>query len=138
MPQWTSSATTSFLPTVPRSEVRAIGDRFETRALDDLKRAGLRLLARNFNTRYGELDLIMRDGDTVVFVEVRYRRGQGFGGAAASVTAHKRARLVHAAGLFLQAHPKLAQSPCRFDVIAFSGATDQPQCDWYRAAFDVQ
>lgn len=118
--------------------MRATGTEFESRALGDLERAGLKLLTRNFNTRYGELDLVMRDGETVVFVEVRYRRDPGFGGAAASVTAQKQTRLAHAAGLFLQAHPKLAQLPCRFDVVAFSGAANRPHCDWYRAAFDIQ
>ncbi|HEY3519717.1 MAG TPA: YraN family protein [Rhodanobacteraceae bacterium] len=115
---------------------RASGALFEAHALARLQRAGLRLLARNFNTRFGELDLVMRDADTLVFVEVRYRRHGAFGGGAASVGTAKRARLVKAAQLFLQAHPQLAALPCRFDVLAFDGETDAPRCEWQRAAFD--
>jgi putative endonuclease len=115
---------------------RASGADFEERALGHLHREGLRLLARNFNTRFGELDLIMRDRDTLVFVEVRYRRHGAFGGSAASVGTAKRERLMKAAQLFLQAHPELAALPCRFDVLAFDGERDAPQCDWQRGAFD--
>ncbi|MGA7298066.1 MAG: YraN family protein [Rhodanobacteraceae bacterium] len=116
---------------------RDTGDSFEARALQQLEQAGLILLDRNFNTRYGELDLVMRDTDTVVFVEVRYRRGEDFGGALASVTAGKRKRLVLAARLYLQTHPQLAQQPCRFDVLAFAGPETQPESRWLRNAFDA-
>ncbi len=115
---------------------RVSGAIFEEHALAHLQRAGLRLLARNFNTRFGELDLVMRDADTLVFVEVRYRRHGAFGSGAASVGASKRERLMKAAQLFLQAHPKLAALPCRFDVLAFDGEPTAPRCDWHRAAFD--
>ncbi len=115
---------------------RAAGAVFERHALAYLQRAGLRLLARNFNTRFGELDLVMRDADALVFVEVRYRRHGAFGGGAASVGASKRERLMKAAQLFLQAHPKLAALPCRFDVLAFDGDAAAPHCDWQRSAFD--
>lgn len=116
---------------------RSTGDSYEARALAQLQEAGLSLLERNFNTRYGEIDLILRDGETVVFVEVRYRRGEDFGGAVLSVTQRKRQRLIRAAKLYLQAHPELAQQPCRFDVLAF-GADPSPQsCQWIRHAFEA-
>ncbi|MBS0432808.1 MAG: YraN family protein [Proteobacteria bacterium] len=115
---------------------RSSGAAFEERALARLQRAGLRLLARNFTTRYGELDLVMQDADTLVFVEVRYRRHGDFGGGAASIGPAKRERLIKAAQLFLQAQPQLAASPCRFDVLAFDGERDAPRCEWQRAAFD--
>jgi putative endonuclease len=115
---------------------RASGADFEERALAHLQRAGLRLLARNFNTRFGEIDLVMRDGEALAFVEVRYRRYRAFGGGAASVGAAKRKRLMCAAQLFLQAHPGLAALPCRFDVLAFDGEPDAARCDWQRGAFD--
>lgn len=117
--------------------MRRTGDRFEERARRHLQRAGLRLLARNFHTRFGELDLVMRDAATVVFVEVRYRRNARHGGAAASVTATKRQRLIHAAQGFLGAHPQLAQRPCRFDVVTFEGPQEQPECRWERSAFEA-
>ena len=116
---------------------RAAGDAFEDRALDHLQHTGLKLLARNFTTRFGELDLVMRDADAIVFVEVRYRRRREFGGGAASVGATKRARIMRAAQAFLQAHPKLALLPCRFDVVAFDGEARTAQCEWIKAAFET-
>jgi putative endonuclease len=118
--------------------MRSTGSQFEDIALAHAQGDGLRLIARNFNCRFGELDLIMRDHDIVVFVEVRYRRSNRFGGALDSVGASKRNRLAKAASLFLQANPNLARQPCRFDVIAISGAADRPSIDWQRNAFEVQ
>ena len=113
------------------------GAQFEQRALEHLQRAGLRLVARNFRTRFGEIDLILRDGATLVFAEVRYRQYTGFGGGAASVGSAKRAKLVRAAQGFLQAHPQWASAPCRFDVVAFNGDAPAATCDWRRAAFEA-
>ncbi|HJP99551.1 MAG TPA: YraN family protein [Rhodanobacteraceae bacterium] len=110
---------------------------FEQRALERLERSGLTLVERNWRTRFGELDLVMRDGETLVFVEVRYRRDLRFGGGAASVGAAKRVKLTRAAEGFLQAHPQLAAMPCRFDVVAFDGEADAPQHEWRRAAFEI-
>lgn len=93
----------------------------ETAAQLHLQQAGLELLARNVRYPGGELDLVMRDGQTVVFVEVRYRRDDRFGGGAASIDAAKRQRLQHAAARFLQQHPTLSDAPCRFDVVEASG-----------------
>lgn len=118
--------------------MRDTGKAFEDRALAQLERAGLTPVARNFSTRFGELDLVMRDGAVLVFVEVRYRRSRGFGGAAMSVTARKRERLTRAAEGFLAAHPEHAQRTCRFDVVTFEGAPSDPVTDWQRAAFDAE
>lgn len=123
--------------TVVTTEQRATGDAFEDAALRHMQRAGLRLVARNFNTRHGELDLVMRDREVLVFAEVRYRKRGSFGDAAASITASKKNRLVSAARLFLQAHPQSAHRPCRFDVLAFDGSPDAADCTWLRAAFDA-
>jgi putative endonuclease len=117
--------------------MRSTGAIFEDLALAHAERDGLRLIARNFNCRYGELDLIMRDRAIVVFLEVRYRRSQAFGGALDSVSASKRERLSKAASLFLQANPTLANHPCRFDVMAISGSAEAPHFNWQRNAFDT-
>ena len=116
---------------------RARGAAVEAAALAWLQHQGLRLLARNAHSRGGELDLVMEDAGSVVFVEVRYRAGQGFGGGAASVDAGKRRRLVQAAAAWLGAHPALAARPCRFDVVLASGDPHAPRFDWQRAAFDA-
>lgn len=120
-----------------RAAPAATGSRWEALALAHLEAAGLRLRTRNFRCRLGELDLVMDEADTLVFIEVRYRRSPGFGGGIESVTAAKRQRLVQAASLYLAAHPALATRPCRFDVIAVSGSPGQPRFDWRRGAFDA-
>jgi putative endonuclease len=116
---------------------RARGDAAEAAALAMLQARGLQLLARNAASRGGELDLVMRDGATVVFVEVRYRATRRFGGGAAAVDAGKRRRLVHAARAFLAGHPQMADAPCRFDVVDADGDPDAPTLTWLRAAFDA-
>lgn len=118
--------------------MRAAGSAFEQRACKELERAGLKLLARNYTTRYGELDLVMRDGDTVVFVEVRHRMRAGFGDATMSITASKQAKLVQTAQLWLAANPKHAQQACRFDVVAYDGPTDSATMQWLRGAFEAE
>ncbi|MGV7197619.1 YraN family protein [Xanthomonas axonopodis] len=98
-----------------------------------LEQAGLRLVVSNATYRGGELDLVMRDGQSLVFVEVRYRRDDRFGGGAASVDVRKRRKLVLAAQLFLVHHPALAALPCRFDVVDACG--EPPVLHWIRDAF---
>lgn len=117
------------------TDARARGAQVEAAARDYLVAAGLQALAANAQARHGELDLVMRDGDTVVFVEVRYRRSAAFGGGFASVDAGKRRRLVLAARQFLAAHRDLRDAPCRFDVIDASGDPAAPKLRWLRDAF---
>jgi putative endonuclease len=118
---------------------RARGAAIEAAARRYLLAAGLRELAANAHYRGGELDLVMHEGEgrtaCVVFVEVRYRRHTSFGGGAASVDAGKRRRLLHAAQLFLAAHPELRNAPCRFDVIDANGDPSAPTLTWLRDAF---
>jgi putative endonuclease len=111
------------------------GDAAEDRALQHLQRAGLRLVTRNYRTPGrggGEIDLVMREADgTHVFVEVRARAAAGHGGAAASIGAGKRRRIVLAARHYLM---RLREPPpCRFDVVVI----DDGAIDWLRAAFDA-
>jgi putative endonuclease len=117
--------------------MRAAGDGFEQRACGELERAGLKMLARNYTTRHGELDLVMRDGDTVVFVEVRYRKSASHGDAVASVTPAKQARLILAAQHWLASNPRHAQRDCRFDVVSYDGPLDAIQQQWLRGAFEA-
>jgi putative endonuclease len=107
----------------------------EDLALRYLEQHGLQLVTRNFRCTRGEIDLIMRHGDSLVFVEVRARRNDNFGSGAASVDARKQAKLNAAAALYLQQNAQLSNCPCRFDVVALSFASDPPQLDWIPDAF---
>ena len=95
------------------------GQQAETLALSWLQQRGLVCVARNYRCRMGEIDLIMHDGITLVFVEVRQRRSARFGGAAASITPAKQARLVRTAEHYLHTLPSLP--PCRFDAVLLDG-----------------
>lgn len=106
------------------------GARAEELCAGLLRAAGLRLVERNWRCRHGEIDLIAEERGTVVFAEVRMRSGAGFGGAAESLTAAKRARLLAAARLYLSRRPDAA---CRFDVFLIDGETARVQ--WIRDAF---
>ena len=106
------------------------GQAAEQQAATFLSRQGLVELQRNYRVRGGEIDLIMRDGEHLVFVEVRYRSRSEFGGAAASVTATKQRRLALAAQHFLLSRGY--DVPCRFDVVALQPG-QAPQ--WIRDAF---
>ncbi|QNH14028.1 YraN family protein [Xanthomonas sp. SI] len=112
---------------------RQRGNDVEAAARAELERAGLQLIAANVRYRGGELDLVMQQANCLVFVEVRYRRNDAFGGGAASVDLRKRRRLVLAAQLFLAAHPHYANWPCRFDVVEAKG--EPPRLTWLRDAF---
>jgi putative endonuclease len=120
---------------VATEDRRTQGTHVEALARDFLQRHGLEPVAANANYRDGELDLVMRDRDTLVFIEVRYRRSASFGGGAASVDARKCRKLVLAATRFLAAHREFARAPCRFDVIDASGDPETPTFDWLRDAF---
>ena len=109
-----------------------LGQTAESHAERYLVSQGLKRIARNWRCRFGEIDLIMRDGDTLVFVEVRMRSHADFGGAAASVDAGKQRKLLAAAKLYLSALPNMPK--CRFDVIALSDQRAAPQ--WIKSAFD--
>lgn len=112
------------------------GDQAERHAEQLLLGAGMRLLARNYRCKQGELDLVMRDADTVVFVEVRYRRRDLWGDAAETVDWRKQKRVIAAAHHYLLTHPHLANQPCRFDVIAAIGDPAEPASyRWLREAF---
>ena len=108
------------------------GNDAESLACARLEQAGLRLLCRNYRCSRGEIDLVMDDDGTVVFVEVRYRRSSAFGSAAESVDQRKQSRLLAAAQHYLLHNQN--EAPCRFDVVAINGLAN-PEMDWLRDAF---
>lgn len=110
----------------PRADA---GARAEALAAAFLESQGLAIVARNVRSRFGEIDLVAKDRDTLVFVEVRLRRSNRFGGAAASITAAKRARLIAAAHTYLAT---LARTPpCRVDAVLLD-ALDPARVEWLR------
>jgi putative endonuclease len=126
-------------PPRPRAAVRTpkqrAGDAAEAAAERHLAAAGLTLVARNARYPEGELDLVLREGATLVFVEVRLRAGSRYGGAAASVDRYKQKRLARAAQHWLIAHCGERWPACRFDVVAVAG---DGTIEWIRDAFAVQ
>ncbi len=114
---------------------RAVGDRAEDHAARFLRQRGLTLVDRNVTLRTGELDLVMTDGDTLVFVEVRLRREGSLVAAEESVSAAKRRRLARAAGGYLARHADLADRPARFDVVAIQERGDNNVITWIQDAF---
>lgn len=100
-------------------------------AADYLQRRGLKLVERNYRCRLGEIDLVMDDGGAMVFVEVRLRSSGNFGGAAASITAHKQSKLIRAAQHYLQHLSR--QPPCRFDAVLLDGT----KIEWIKDAFSA-
>lgn len=98
---------------------------------------GLKPLTCNYHCRFGEIDLIMMDNSTLVFIEVRYRKSALYGGAAASVTPKKQAKLIKTAQIFLAQQPQLWECNCRFDLVAFEEGTRVSTPIWYKDAFST-
>ena len=109
------------------------GVRAEELCAELLRKAGLRVLARNWRCRHGEIDLVAEEGNTLVFAEVRLRQDTRFGGAAESITAAKRSRLIAAARLYLSRRP---EADCRFDVLLLDGL-ELSRVQWIRNAFGL-
>ncbi|MEP9318032.1 YraN family protein [Pseudomonas sp. LABIM340] len=124
---------------IGNSPTQKAGRQAEAAALAHLEQHGLRLLAQNWTCRRGELDLVMLDGDTVVFVEVRSRRHSAWGGALESVDWRKRQRLAISAELFLQQNARWSSHPCRFDVVAIDARApgSAGHLNWIPNAFDT-
>lgn len=109
------------------------GERAERIAAGYLQRKGLALIEANYRCRWGEIDLVLRDRDTIVFLEVKLRRSTSFGGAAYSVTSRKQARIIAAARHYLAGKKEM---PCRFDVVLLE-RLDPPRIEWIRDAFSA-
>jgi putative endonuclease len=110
------------------------GQAAEEKALGYLQGKGLRLLNRNYRCKSGEIDLVMQQNNTLVFVEVRYRQSSHFGSAAESVTSSKQRKLLLTANHYLQKNG--LDRPCRFDVVAIGGK-NQTEIEWIQNAFQA-
>lgn len=106
-------------------------------ARDFLKKQGLKLLEQNFHGPGGEIDLIMMDGNTIVFTEVRYRSSNRYLHAVESIDSRKCARIIKTARNYLQKNHNIRDNPCRFDVITITGDTGSPEIGWIKDAFQA-
>ena len=111
------------------------GKRAEDKARRHLERHGLTTIARNYSRPYGEIDLVMRDGPVLVFVEVRYRGSGSWLDGVHSVDAAKRRRLTRAAESFLDTHPEYDADASRFDVVSVSRTNFGKRVEWVTDAF---
>ena len=120
---------------MPTNNSNETGQRAEDSACDYLKIQGLSLVERNYCCPRGEIDLIMKDNGTTIFIEVRFRRNTRYGSGAESVDQRKQKKLLAAAAHYLQKNPKAARGPCRFDVISLTANNGEQQLDWIPDAF---
>lgn len=116
------------------SRTGILGNRAEKLAAKHLKKHKLKLIETNYHCKLGELDLIMRDGDYLVFVEVRHRRSQNFGGALESIDKRKQTKLTRAAQHYL-VHHNINNCPARFDIVCVNGDLNKPEFLWLQNAF---
>ena len=114
---------------------KSIGDYYEDVALDHLDEMGCTLVARNYSSRFGEIDLIVFDRKVLVFTEVRYRRSANYGTPLDTVTTKKQQKLIRCAEHFLASHAKYRSLECRFDAIAITGDNRHLDIQWIRQAF---
>jgi len=115
---------------------QSLGIAGENLACAELQRRGYAILDRRYRTRFGEIDIVARDGIAIVFVEVKARVTGDFGGAAVAVTGWKQRRIVEMARDYLAKHA-LHECPCRFDVVAIDFDEAQPRLTVYPNAFDA-
>jgi len=112
------------------------GLRFEDQASSYLQAHGLLLLHSNYRCRFGELDLVMRDGDTLCFVEVKFRKSLLFGGAAASIPPTKQRKIIKTALFYIASHKHLANMAMRFDALLIQHQADGGnRINWIQNAF---
>jgi putative endonuclease len=124
--------------TLSRSQAsgsRQSGAQWEKSAELFLCNQGLKLLQRNFSSRLGEIDLIMEDEKTIVFVEVKYRKSSQHGSGADAVTFQKQRKISQTAAWYLACHPHRAEQFCRFDVISIETRHDDQSINWIKGAF---
>lgn len=111
------------------------GKHAEQSACHFLKNEGLKLVESNYRTPYGEIDIIMQSKESLVFVEVRFRKSSKFGSPAETVGIQKQRKIRASAAHFLQQHQKLSNFPCRFDIVALTEDPVTGTISWIKNAF---
>lgn len=115
--------------------MRIWGDYWEDVAYDHLKKQGLKKVKRNYNTKVGEIDIIMTTNDILIFIEVKYRKNDDWVSAVESVTKSKQRKIIKTAQLFLLQNKKYKDWNCRFDVVSIQGNKESPEINWIQHAF---
>jgi putative endonuclease len=115
------------------------GEKAEQNACQYLLKQNLKLISKNYRSKFGEIDIIMQDGQTLVFVEVRYRKQDKFGSGAESITLTKQKKLIKTASFYLQQHSYTNALSARFDVVSMSAqpASTNMKIDWIKDAFQA-
>jgi putative endonuclease len=116
---------------------KELGAELEKFASDELVKKGLEIVTYNYLCKMGEIDIIAKDHSDLVFIEVRYRKNNLFGGAVTSVDYKKQKRIINAAQHYLQKHKLTNKMACRFDVFAITGNLNQIEYNWIKAAFNT-
>jgi len=111
------------------------GLHYESLAKDHLQKQGLKLLQQNFHSRFGEIDLVMLEGDTVCFIEVKFRKSQDFGGAANAIPYSKKQKIIKTALIFMSENQKLANRAMRFDALILQQIDQDININWIKNAF---
>ena len=126
---------------LPKTMAMVKGQKSELQAEQFLKSQGLTLIERNYRCKLGEIDLIMRQGETLVFVEVRFRKRQSYGSASETVDRRKQQKLIRAAQHYLQVQFNGKEPACRFDVVGIKGnqtpQSEQNPIEWLPNAFTL-
>ena len=113
------------------------GRQAEQMALEFLKKNKLKLVDRNYRTNHGEIDLIMHDGNHLIFVEVRSRKRNSLVSPAETIDNNKRLRIIRASQRYLLENRKISWNSCRFDVVTITGNKKQNDIEWIKNAFDA-
>ena len=114
---------------------RSIGMEVEATAREFLEKQGLKHRDSNYECKTGEIDIIMEDAETIVFVEVRFRQNKNYGGALVSVSRSKQTKIIRTAKLYLLEHNLYDKVFCRFDIITGETVNNQLEINWYKNAF---
>lgn len=124
------------MPWIKKPTTHKVGQQTEAFAKEHLVKHGLSFIDQNVHCRHGEIDLIMKDGESFVFVEVKYRKNNQYGGAISAVPYSKQKKIKHCVAFFLhKSNLNEYNTPCRFDVIALEGDISHPEITWLKNAF---
>ena len=133
---WTRQQNIKLNTNKNKTTTRDIGQITENIAEQYLRQQGLVFIDKNVHCRQGEIDLIMRDNDTLVFVEVKYRKNNHFGGAIYAISYQKQKKIKHSVAFYLhKSGLNEYNTPCRCDVVTLEGNINQPQINWLKNAF---